>query len=350
MQEILATDAKKRRFGGWKVAVPLAAASALILAGCASTGGSSTGDSSTAATDGPTVAIIGGAASDGFFNAVKNGAEAAALGLKAAGGELTYLALKNYENLGPDVAELIRTAVGQGVDVIAVPDWVADAEDPEIQAAIKAGIPVFIYNSGGEVAMTATGSQMYIGTDETKAGIAAGEEFSAQGAKNIICVNTAPGASNTEARCAGVAEGAAANGGVSNQLPLPASALGDQAAISQAIKGALVADPTIDGVITIGASDSDAAASGIEQASKTDSVKLGTFDLSENVLNRIADGTQLFAVDQQPYLQGYQAVSFAWQYVQYGITSPNKVFLTGPSLVTADNVATVQAGVKLGAR
>ena len=37
-------------------------------------------------------------------------------------------------------------------------------------------------------------------------------------------------------------------------------------------------------------------------------VTLATFDLSPDVLNAVRDGDLLFAVDQQPYLQGYLPV------------------------------------------
>ena len=44
-------------------------------------------------------------------------------------------------------------------------------------------------------------------------------------------------------------------GGVSNQLPLPASAFGDPTAVAEAIKATLLKDPTINGAITISAGD-----------------------------------------------------------------------------------------------
>ncbi|MGV1034011.1 MAG: sugar ABC transporter substrate-binding protein [Microbacteriaceae bacterium] len=344
---ISAESAKKR--WGWRLAVPaVVATAALALSGCASNGGG--GSSTDAAGDGPTIAVIGGMPSDGFWTTVKNGAEAAGAAVAANGGKVEWYGLKNYDNLGPDAGDLVRTAIANGVDAIAVPDWVPEAENEAIKQAVDAGIAVVIFNAGGEEAVEATGALMYVGTDEYKAGVAGGKEFAENGAKNIICVNTNPGSVNQESRCKGVADGAAEKGAKSTQLPLPSSSFGDQAAISQAIKGALTSDPSIDGVITIGAQDSDAAASGVDQAGATGKVKIGTFDLSENVLKRIADGTQLFAIDQQPYLQGYLAASYAWQYVQFGITSPLKSILTGPSLVTADNVATVTAGVAAGAR
>jgi len=342
--------AKKRRTLSLAKALPVAIAASLLFAGCSAPAADDSSSSSETKTGGAKVAVIGGMASDGFWTIVKNGVEAAGVAVKAAGGEVTWLPLKGYDNLGPDAGDLVRNAIGLGVDAIVIADWVPEAEDPAIKDAIDAGIAVFIYNAGGVTALENTGAHMYIGSDELVAGTAGGAYFAKNGAKNVLCINTTPGSVNQETRCQGLAEGEAANGGKATQLPLPASSFGDPAAIAQAVKGALVADPTIDGVLTIGAQDSDAAASGIEQAGLTGKVKLGTFDLSENVLARIADGTQLFGIDQQPFLQGYMATSMAWQYVQYGIAPTDPVFLTGPALVTADNIKAVQAGVTAGAR
>lgn len=120
--------------------------------------------------------------------------------------------------------------------------------------------------------------------------------------------------------------------------------------MTQAIKGALLKDDTIDALVTIGVQDADSAAAAIDQASAADKVKLGTFDLSDSQLNRIKAGKQLFAIDQQPYLQGFYAVSIANQYLSYGVIPPQNPLLTGPLLVTKDNVAEAIAGTKAGVR
>jgi simple sugar transport system substrate-binding protein len=280
---------------------------------------------------------------------VKAGAESACKAVEAAGGSCQYLALQTYDNLGPDAADLVRDAIGLGADAIAIPNWVPEAEDEAIAEAVAKGIAVIIYNAGGSEAVERLGALRYVGSNEYNAGYAGGEEFSAAGAKHVICVNTTPGATNQESRCQGVADAVSAAGGKSEQLPLPSSQFGDPAAIAQAVKGALIEDPTIDGVITIGSMDSDAAFSGIEQADLVGKVQHGTFDLSENVLARIKDGTQLFAIDQQPFQQGYMAVSMGWQYAQYGILAANDLF-TGPGIVSAKNIDAVLNGVALGAR
>ena len=40
------------------------------------------------------------------------------------GGSVTWLGPQNYDNLGPDAAELIRQAIDQGADAVVGPNWV----------------------------------------------------------------------------------------------------------------------------------------------------------------------------------------------------------------------------------
>jgi simple sugar transport system substrate-binding protein len=88
----------------------------------------------------------------------------------------------------------VRTAISQGASVIAVPNWVPDAQDEAIKAAMDAGIPVLLYNSGGADKAKELGAINYIGNEEYPAGLAAGAYFGSHGCKNVIFVNTVPGA------------------------------------------------------------------------------------------------------------------------------------------------------------
>ncbi|MCL8023766.1 substrate-binding domain-containing protein [Nocardioides bruguierae] len=329
------------------------AAATLALAACggsdtsdASSSNSGTASAASSESSGKSVCIIGGA--DAFFAVVKNGADAASLAVQDAGTDYTWMPLPTYENIGPDMVKLIQQAVSNGCTSLALPDWVPDAENPAIADAMDSGLSVVLYNAGGEPEVENTGALGYFGTDEYEAGKAAGEYLAENGATNVICVNTSPGSVNIEARCDGTKDGMEANGGTADQLVLPGKSFGDAAAISNAVKGALSQDPSIDGVMTISSADADAAAAGIQQAGSD--ALAGSFDISENILNRISDGSQLFAVDQQGWLQGFLAVSAAWQYDQYGILPATNIILTGPALVTADNVDQIVAGVKTGQR
>lgn len=296
------------------------------------------------------IAIIGGKADDAFFAKIKKGIDDATRVVKAHGGSVNYLQLKTYDNIGGDAANLVRTAISQGVDIIAVPNWVPASEDEAIKAAMAAGIPVMLYNAGGGKKAKELGAINYIGNEEYPAGLAGGRYFAKHGAKHVICVNTVPGAGNLEARCDGIRDGMAESGLKSEQLPLPSSAFGNPTAVAEAIKATLLKDDTIDGVFTISSGDADSAHSGIKQAGKSASVKLGSFDMNFAGLTRIKKGEQLFAIDQQPWLQGFLAVTMSDAYVNYALQLASFPVLTGPGIVDASNVDATMAGGKLGYR
>ena len=299
---------------------------------------------------GPKIFVVGGKSDDPFWSRVKRGADDASKVVQAPVGSVTWLAPKTYDNLGPDAAKLIDTAVSQGADGVVGPDWVPEAQDASFKKVIGSSAPVVIYNAGGIDAAQSVGALNYVGSEESAAGKAGGEFFGQSGQKNVLCVNTLPGAANTEARCQGVADGIQASGGKSSQLPLPSSKFGDPTAVSQAIKAALLKDGSIDGLVTISAPDANSAAQAIEQGNLGDKVKLGTFDLDPTQLSRIKGGEQLFAIDQQPYMQGYLAVSMLSAYIQWGINLPQKPVLTGPAIISSENVDAVMAGAKAGVR
>lgn len=296
------------------------------------------------------IAVIGGKTDDEFFNRIKKGLDDARAVVKRNGGSVTYLQLQSYNNLGPDAAQLVRTAMSQGVDGIVVPDWVPAAEDDAIEAAIHSGISVMLMNAGGIKEARKLGAINYVGSDEYKAGLAGGEYIAKHGKKHVICVNTVPGAANHEARCKGVIDGVTHEGGTAKELPLPATSFGDPTAVAEAIKATLLQDNSIDGVIVLAATDADSAASGIAQANKTHSVALGAFDLNQSSLNRIKDGTQEFAIDQQPYLQSLLSVTLLASHIDFGTKLPTAPILTGPAIVDASNVKATIAGVAKGAR
>jgi simple sugar transport system substrate-binding protein len=296
------------------------------------------------------IAVVGGSNDDAFWNLIKKGLDDARPAIEANGGSVNYLRLANYDNFAPDVVSLIRTAIAQKVDGLVIPNWVPEAEDPAIKDAIAAGIKVILMNAGGAEKAKELGAINYVGSDEYVAGVAGGDYFAAKGKKNVICVNTIPGAANLEARCKGVADGMAKAGGKSTQLPLPGSSFGNATAIAEAIKAELIKDSSIDGTITIGGADADAAAIGIQQANVIDKVMLGSFDLNQAGLDRIKSGTQAFAIDQQPYLQGFLATSLLASAIDFGTSLPTFPVLTGPGIVDATNIEATLAGVAKGAR
>jgi simple sugar transport system substrate-binding protein len=367
-------DSGRRRTGGrggrrLLIGAPVFAA-ALAVAACSGGGGSSTGSTSggqASAASGQASAasaasgqgaggsvrifVVGGESSDPFWSQVKRGAQAAGAAFASQGASVTWLGPQNYNNLGPDAAQLLRTALSESPSAVVGPDWVPAAEDPAFKAVTAAHVPLIIYNAGGISEATKAGALAYIGTDDYQAGVGGGKAFGSAGVKHVLCVNTLPGESESEARCSGIKSGlASSDGGKVTELELSASNFGNPTAVAQGIKAALLKDSSIDGVITISVTDADSAFAALQQASLTGKVKLGTFDVDSTQLNRIKAGQQLFAIDQQGYLQGYYAVTELFTYVKWGMLLPSNNILTGPLIIDSGNVSLAIAGAAAGVR
>lgn len=296
------------------------------------------------------IAVIGGMNSDQFWNKIKKGVDDARLVVEANGGKVDYLRMQSYDNFAADAADIIRVAISQNPDGIAVPNWVYESQDPAIKDAIAAGIKVILFNAGTIEKADELGAINYVGSDEYIAGRAGGEQLVKLGAKKGVCINTLPGTANIEARCKGMIDAMTEAGATGEQLPLPSTAFGDPAAIAEAVKAYLSQNPDVTGALAIGAGEADAAAIGIQQAGLTGKVSLGCFDFNEATLNRIKAGEQAFAIDQQPYLQALLAVTLLASHIDFGTDLPTAPLLTGPGIIDASNVDATIAGVQLGAR
>jgi len=77
--------------------------------------------------------------------------------------------------------------------------------------------------------------------------------------------------------------------------------------------------------------------------------KVGTFDLSGQVITAIKGGKVLFAIDQQQYLQGYLPVVFGYLFVNnLNTVGGGQPILTGPGIVNKANAARVEKLAKAG--
>jgi simple sugar transport system substrate-binding protein len=104
--------------------------------------------------------------------------------------------------------------------------------------------------------------------------------------------------------------------------------------------------PGVDGLLTLGL---DAAELAIDEAPAGST--LATFDYSPAVLRAVRTGRMEFAVDQQPYLQGYLPVVFLAERARYGLfPAQGGVVPTGPNFITAANARQVERLSLLGIR
>jgi len=309
------------------------AAGALLLSACSGTGQSEPADSGSLDL---TIAVVThGDPADAFWSVVKAGAERAGEDL---GVSVEY-------NSDPDVtkqSELIDTAVSKDVDGIVVSMAEPDGLEDSIKAAVEAGIPVITINSGIDDWQD-FGAITHVGQSETIAGQAAGDEFNELGAKNILCVIHEAGNVGLEQRCNGAKKNF--EGTVEN-LQVDGT---DTAKASEKITSALQADDSIDGVLTLSGQVALGAAQAVEDAGSE--VQVATFDLSTDVITDIQDGSISFAVDQQPYVQGYLGVQLLYLKALNGneVGGGQPVY-SGPTLVTKDNAAEVEEFAKQGTR
>ena len=120
--------------------------------------------------------------------------------------------------------------------------------------------------------------------------------------------------------------------------------------VKSTITAKLKQDSSIDQVVTLGAPIALTAVQSVSDAG-TDA-KVATFDLNKELVKAVQDGTVEFAVDQQPYLQGYLSVDALWLYKTNGNFSGGGTapVLTGPAFITKDNVDEVADFAAKGTR
>lgn len=124
----------------------------------------------------------------------------------------------------------------------------------------------------------------------------------------------------------------------------------DMDAVTGSIAAKLRQDPTIDEVVTLGAQFALAAVDSVDEADSK--AQVATFDLNKDLVKAVKSGDVQFAVDQQPYLQGYLAVDALWLYRTNGNISGGGVepVLTGPAFVTRKNIAGIAEFAANGTR
>jgi simple sugar transport system substrate-binding protein len=319
----------------------------VVVAACSATGGkkaveaqanAGSGSSGHANTPRYTIDMITHAQpGDTFWDIIRAGASAA-----ASKDNISY----HYSNNDDPTqqAQLIQDAINSHVNGIAVTDPDPQAICPTILKAKAAGIPVVMFNAGiGN--WQACGAMEYFGSDETVAGTAAGKRLAAAGKKNVLCVLQAQGQVQLEARCAGVKAGLGSEGTMT-KLYVNGT---DSSAELSTMSAKLAQDKNIDAVITLGAPVALVAISALQQAHST--AKLYTFDTNAAEIAKIKSGAIQFAVDQQPYLQGYEAIDSLWLYLTNAdVLGGDQTVLTGPSFIDSSNVATISKYAERGTR
>ena len=325
----------------WRTTVLVAAVVPMMaLSACSSTGGKpadtgNAGGGQVATTDRIKIALIAHApAGDTFWDTVRKGAE------EAAAKDNVELLYTSDPEAGRQ-AQLIEQAIDQKVDGIAVTLATPDALKEALKKATAAGIPIVSFNAG-EAASAQLGAFTHFGSNEKLAGEAVGSKLADGGYKHPVCVIQAQGHVGLEARCAGV------------KAKVPGTEIlyvngADMTSVESTATAKLQASKDADVIIGLGAPITLTLLKSVTTAGS--SAKVASFDLNKELAQKVSDGSVLFTVDQQPWLQGYGAVDALWQNKRGGFrVGGGQSVLTGPAIVDQSNAADVLKFAEQGIR
>lgn len=319
--------------------VAIIATVSLTLGACSSQGGRDTSGGGGEGGEGAgtpeiSVAMVTHAApGDTFWDIVRKGAEENAAKNNV---DLQYTSDPD----GARQSQLVNQAVDQGVDGIIVTLAKADAMKSAVERAVDAGIPVVSINAG-ESEFKAMGILTHFGQNEEMAGKAAAERMKADGISKPICVIQEQGHVGLEGRCAGVTS------------VLPDTEIlyvqgTDMPQVKSTVSSKLQATDA-DAIVGLGAPYTLTIVESVEESGSD--ITVASFDLNAELAQAIADGKVSFTVDQQPYLQGYQAVDALWAYQRGGfVVGGGEQIYTGPAIVDSENIEEVLKYAEEGVR
>ncbi len=211
-----------------------------------------------------------------------------------------------------------------------------------VNRAAEAGIPVIVFNTADPNAGTpdALPTLFYIGANEFLGGrsnaravlssaAAAGVEI-AKG----VCPIQEVGHSGLEARCAGVRSVFEEAGIPLNQLTIN----NDVTASAGTFADYFNANPDTNAVFSLGPNPASSLNLYIQEAGiMAGDIFATTHDTSAEIYEMIQNGYLIQAIDQQPYLQGFETIMWLYLNSQFKM-APGGDILTGPGVIDGSNV------------
>ena len=274
--------------------------------------------------------------SDSWWNTIKNA-------IKIAGDQMNVKVEYRNPPTGDlaDMARIVQQAAASNPDGIIVTIADFDVLSGPVRDAVDKGIPVITINSGTPEQSEKLGALMHVGQPEYAAGFGAGKRAKAKGVKNFVCVNHYITNPASVERCKGYADALGVKLG---------SQMIDSGQDPSEIKNRVIAhlrrNPATNGILTLGPTSAHPTLAALEEIGRSGDIHFGTFDLSGEIAKAIKSDVIAFAIDQQPYLQGYLPVVILTNLARYGVL-PSGNINSGPGFVVKSNIALVEkyAGV-----
>jgi simple sugar transport system substrate-binding protein len=275
---------------------------------------------------------------EAFFEPVKKGMRDAAAAMNV---ECEFTGTEGVDLKAQ--AELVRKAIAEGCDGIALNIIDDKAFDEVIAEAQSKGVPVVAFNVDAQGNADSAASKKSsaqsrrlsaVCQDFVKAGRTLGEkavEFTPKGSKVLITLHD-EGISALDQRRQGIEESLRRAGIASKAI----CSSNDLQKAAERIAKELAADPEIRCVLGTGQTDTEAAGKVIERDYAGKGYRAAGFDLSPEILRLIDAEIIQCTIDQQPYIQGYYPVVQLALYCRYGI-KPSDID-AGAGVVGKDDV------------
>jgi simple sugar transport system substrate-binding protein len=204
-----------------------------------------------------------------------------------------------------DMARLVEQAAARRYDGVVVSIADIDVLRKPLKDVTAKHIPLITINSGTQKQSEELGALMHVGQPEYDAGFAAGQRAKAAGIKSFVCVNHYATNPASFERCRGFAE---AIGADYRSSTLDTNGV-DPGVIESKVSAWMRAKPGTQAVLALSADGASPALSALAKMGRKGKTWFATFDLSNDIVRGIKDGSIAFAIDQQPYLQGYIPVA-----------------------------------------
>jgi simple sugar transport system substrate-binding protein len=268
--------------------------------------------------------------SNAFFEAVVNGAK------DAAAQQGVQLDIQFGEEDQSREKTILETAVANKADGIAVNIADDDAYKEVMCKAMEQGIPVVTFNidDSHHGAPGSSCRMAFMGQNFIAAGYGLGKRMIAEGrlkkGDKVFTPVEAPQATYAVQRHEGVQKALSEIGATSEILGVG----NDSGQALSLMTQYLIGHPDTAAVIGLGQNPTSQAVQAIKDAGVK--IPAGGFDVSKSILDDIKNGRLIATVDQQPYSQGYFAVTQLALNLKYGLW-PSDMDTGGTGLIDKSN-------------
>jgi simple sugar transport system substrate-binding protein len=227
----------------------------------------------------------------------------------------------------------IETLMGK-MDGLAISSVSTDALAPVINRVLEAGIPVVTFNTDNPDSKRLA----FAGQDLVQSGREAGKLMAKvlEGKGKVMITTIDAAAQWSLDREKGAREGLAETTGIEIANTLNTGT--DPQKIYAAIENAMLADPSITGILSLECCSTPAAGTWVERSGKSGAIKVVGFDLLDQTVELVGSGHIQATIDQAPEKQGFAAVDLL---VKFLAGQPIDNVDTGVGIYTKDNIAEV---------